>query len=269
MRVHHLNCGTMRPVRTPDGIVCHVLLVETADGLVLVDSGLGLKDAADPAGRFGGARHLMRPAFDPAEAAVNQVAALGFDPRDVRHVVLTHFDADHTGGLADFPWARVHLTAAENDAALHPRGMTEKGRYLPSQRAHGPAIVEHTPDRTESWRGFPGAAELTGIAPGIVLIDLPGHTRGHAAVAVDAGDHWVLHVGDSFYHHGQVDGTGHVPRTLSVMERLIAADRRKVEANHQRLAELWTAGAPDLLLVNAHDPALLRRARERSAAPGA
>ena len=40
MRVSHLNCGTMNPP-TMSPIVCHVLLCETDDGLVLVDSGLG------------------------------------------------------------------------------------------------------------------------------------------------------------------------------------------------------------------------------------
>lgn len=260
MKVHHLNCGTMRPIRTTEGLVCHVLLVETPGGLTLVDTGLGTKDAADPSGRFGGARFYVRPTFDETEAAVNQVTRLGFSPSDVRHVILTHFDADHTGGLADFPWATVHLTSAENYAALHPKGLVERGRYPPSQRAHGPALVEHTPGQGETWRGFAGAKELTMIAPGIVLIHLPGHSRGHAAVAVDAGDRWILHVGDAFYHHGQVDGTGHVPKALTLMERFIAHDWRQVQTNHRRLADLWAAADPDVLLVNAHCPELLRRA---------
>ncbi len=260
MKVHHLNCGTMHPRFVPDGLVCHVLLVETPGGLVLVDSGLGLRDAESPASRFGPARFYVRPVFDPAEAAVNQIRRLGFQPTDVRHIVLTHFDADHVGGLADFPWVQVHLTNAEAFAALHPKTLVEKQRYLPAGHAHGPLLVEHSPAATESWRGFAGAKELTEIADGIVLINLPGHTRGHAAVAVDAGNRWILHVGDSFYHHGQLDGSGSAPRALTMMERSVAFDWKKVQANHQRLSELWAAVQPDLLLVNAHDPQLLRRA---------
>ncbi|HEY5853857.1 MAG TPA: MBL fold metallo-hydrolase [Aldersonia sp.] len=264
MRVHSLNCGTMRPYRTPDGLVCHVLLIEGPNGLALIDAGLGLSDAAAPGRRFGGARFYVRPRFDTAEAAINRIKNLGFDPRDVRDIVLTHFDADHTGGLADFPWANVHLTAAENFAATHPRGTIEKGRYLPSHRAHHPNLVEHTPSQGEQWRGFPGAEELTDIAPGIVLINLPGHSRGHAAVAVDAGDHWILHVGDAFYHHAQIDGTGNVPLALTAMERLIAHDWKKVQGNHDRLTQLWKQADPDLLLVNAHCPTLLDLARARN-----
>jgi glyoxylase-like metal-dependent hydrolase (beta-lactamase superfamily II) len=263
MRVHHLNCGTMRPWATPGGLVCHVKLVETDDGLVLVDAGLGLRDAADPAGRFGPARFYVRPAFDPAESAVEQVAGLSFAPTDVSHVILTHFDADHTGGLADFPWAQVHLTSQESFAAQHPQTHMEKQRYRPVQRDHGPKLVEHTPAETEYWRGFPAAKELTEISPGIVLISLPGHSRGHAAVAVDAGEHWVLHTGDSFYHHRQLDGTGAAPKAITAMERLIAFDWNRVKANHERLAELWNAPRPDLVLVNAHDPHLLAQARRR------
>jgi glyoxylase-like metal-dependent hydrolase (beta-lactamase superfamily II) len=260
MKVHHLNCGTMRPWRTSGGLVCHVLLIETPGGLVLVDSGLGLRDRAEPRKRFGSARLYVRPVFDEEETAIRQVAALGFDPHDVRHIVLTHFDADHTGGLADFPWAQVHLTGGEAEAALNPRGRVEKSRYLPAQHDHHPTLVRHEPGRGDVWKGFAAAEELVDIGPGVVLLSLPGHTRGHAAVAVDLGGLWVLHVGDAFYHHSQIDGTGQAPRALTVLERLVAADWKQVQANHERLAELWAAGDPELLLVNAHDPSLLARA---------
>ncbi|MFC9439313.1 MBL fold metallo-hydrolase [Nocardia sp. NPDC057030] len=262
MKIHHLNCGSMRPLGTPDGLVCHVLLLETDTGLALVDSGLGLRDAADPGGRFGPSRFFVRPRFDENEAAIRQIERLGFDPRDVRDIVVTHFDADHTGGIADFPWARIHLTADEAKAALRPRGFVEKGRYLPTQRDHDPQLVEHTPGHGEPWRGFTAAKELTEITPGLVMIALPGHTRGHAAFAVDTGNRWILHAGDAFYHHGQIDRSTHAPRALTAMEHLTAYNRAQVRANHDRLAELWSAPTADLLLVNAHDPALLRRAQQ-------
>jgi len=262
MRVHHLNCGTMRPPLAP-ALVAHVLLVETdGAGLVLVDTGFGLDDVAAPGARLGPSRHLIRPLLDPRETARRQVEALGFAADDVRHIVLTHGDIDHVGGLSDFPDARVHLTTTEARAALRPTTRLERSRYSGAQLAHGPHLVEHSPAAGEAWRGFPAARELTEIGSGIVLVGLPGHTRGHAAVAVDAGDRWVLHVGDAFFDRRQVSRAGRPSPTLSLFERSVAHDRSLVRRNHERLAELWAAGEPDLLLVNAHDPALLRHAQE-------
>ena len=59
--LNQLNCGTM------GGLVpTRVLLVEAPDGLVLVDSGIGLLDIADPAGRLGAMRHAPAGPEDPA-----------------------------------------------------------------------------------------------------------------------------------------------------------------------------------------------------------
>ena len=242
-------------------MVCHVLLVETDNGLVLVDSGFGCHDVLDPARRVGPTRHVIRPRLDRRETAVHQIEALGFRREDVRHIVVTHFDLDHIGGLSDFPDAQVHVTAAEALGAIRSPSWREKLRYRAAQWAHGPNLVEHTP-HGESWRGFAAAKEIDEISPGIALISLPGHTRGHACVAVDAGHRWVLHCGDAFYHPGTLDGRSRVPRILTTMESLVAWDLRKLRDNQARLAELYRRQDPDLLVVSAHDPTLFERARE-------
>ena len=64
MRVHHLNCATLCPwpARLVNGhggffrrarMVAHCLLLETTDGLTLVDTGLGLADIEDASARLG------------------------------------------------------------------------------------------------------------------------------------------------------------------------------------------------------------------------
>jgi glyoxylase-like metal-dependent hydrolase (beta-lactamase superfamily II) len=47
--------------------------------------------------------------FHEEDTTVRQVEKLGFRTKDVTHVVLTHCDPDHAGGLADFPHADVHV----------------------------------------------------------------------------------------------------------------------------------------------------------------
>lgn len=257
MKVTHLNCGTMRPPATPQ-LVCHVLLLETDNGLVLVDTGYGLADIADPRRRIGPMRHLLKPAFDPDETAARHLERLGFRRDDVRHIVVTHFDLDHIGGLADFPAAQVHVTSAEVDGAIRSPSWRERLRYRAIQWEHRPHIVEHRADG-ESWRGFAAAKELSAVSPGVVLIPMPGHTRGHACVAVDAGDHWVLHCGDAFYHRGEIDRRTTVPRSLKFQEWVTAIDFAQLSDNQARIAELFARGEPDLLIVCAHDAAQLPR----------
>jgi glyoxylase-like metal-dependent hydrolase (beta-lactamase superfamily II) len=254
MKVHHLNCGTMK---LPAPMVCHVLLIETDNGLVLVDSGYGTDDCDHPT-RVGPTRHMLRAALNHAETAAHQIERLGFQRDDVQHIVITHLDVDHAGGLSDFPAAQVHVTSAEALGAIRAPSRREKIRYRSDQWAHKPTFVEHDP-HGENWLGFAAAKELTEISPGIALVSLPGHTRGHACVAVDAGHRWVLHAGDAFYHHGTLEGTA-VPRGLTAMESLVAFDRKRVLDNHARLAELYRRQDPDLLIICAHDPTLLDQA---------
>jgi len=75
-RVHHLNCGTMRPLGRqlsavmPHDLVAHCLLVERPDGLTLVDTGIGVADVQQRAARLGRAFMLLvGPVLDPAETA--------------------------------------------------------------------------------------------------------------------------------------------------------------------------------------------------------
>src|SRR4051812_9180139 len=114
--IHHINCGSLHaPGYGKAG--CHCLLLEGREGLALVDTGIGLLDVARPAERLG--QPLIDMAgflFDEADTAVRRTEHLGFDPADVKHILLTHGDPDHAGGLADFPRAQVHLSLEEKDS---------------------------------------------------------------------------------------------------------------------------------------------------------
>ena len=165
MRVHHLNCGTLCPYGgrwfggeggpfSSISLVCHCLLLETRDGLTLVDTGFGTDDVRQAKQRLGGQFVMgMRPALDASECAVHQIERLGFQREDVRHVVLTHLDLDHAGGLPDFPQATVHVHAKEHAAALEPRGFFERRRYRAVHWAHAPRWRLYDAEEGERWFG--------------------------------------------------------------------------------------------------------------------
>lgn len=234
------------------------MLIETdTSGLVLVDTGIGIDDCRDPEGRLGREFTAMmlgskRP---PLEAtARRQIEALGFSASDVRHIVLTHLDVDHAGGLPDFPGAMVHVMADEKDAAMARVTFNERNRYRSCQWAHGPRWATHRASGGERWRGFEHVREMNGLPPEILLLPLHGHTRGHACVAVETPEGPLVHCGDAYFHRGAIDASaGTIPIGLRIFETALALDRARIASNHARLREL--AATPGIRLFCAHDPA--------------
>lgn len=268
MKVHHLNCGTMRPFggRLVSGkgsvfataeMVCHCLLIETDNGLVLVDAGMGLDDVRTPKASLSGQfRALSRPVLDESETAIRQVERLGFTAGDVRHVVLTHLDQDHAGGLRDFPDARVHVLRDELDEANSPTSRLSASRYRTAQWSHGPNWVTHTAEG-EPWFGFQAVRDIAGLPEDILLVPLVGHTRGHTGVAVRVEDTWLLHAGDSYFFHGEMSPEPHCTPALTLMQKAMETVRDLRLSNQDRLREL--VGTQDVEVFSAHDPVELRR----------
>lgn len=270
LRVHHLNCGTMCPVcaRLINGaghgwleaahMVCHVLLIETPkDGLILVDTGIGTRDVENPLRLGRPFVALTRPRLSWHETAIAQVAARGFDVADVRHILLTHLDLDHAGGLPDFPNAQVHVLKPEFDAAMKP-DWRSRARYLPVQWAHSPRWITHG-DGGERWFGFKGLRPLPGVGEDILLVPLIGHTRGHTGVAVRTENGWLLHCGDAYFFHGQLEAKPHMPRGLALFERLVQTEQRARLYNQERLRQLNLQHGGEVTLFCAHDPVELAR----------
>jgi glyoxylase-like metal-dependent hydrolase (beta-lactamase superfamily II) len=277
MRVHHLNCGSFCPhgARLVNGeggwlarahVVCHCLAIEAGDRLVLVDTGFGLEDARIPRQLGGAFRLLMNPQPREETTALRQLEALGFSAGDVSHVVTTHLDLDHSGGLPDFPQAEIHVLDAELEAALHPR-LRDRLRYIGGAHwRHDPNWVRHSGGGDE-WFGFEGTRILPGLDAEVLLIPLLGHTLGHSGVAIHADDGWLLHCGDAYFDRGELDTPPSCPPMLRLFMTLAAADNKARRANVERLGELAARQGEEIGLFCAHDPRELER--EQSAAVAA
>lgn len=279
MRIHHLGCGSFCPhgARLVNGkggllergnIVCHCLAIETGDGLVLVDTGFGMEDARNP-GQLGGAfRAMMNPRPTPETTALKQLEALGFSAGDVRHIVTTHLDLDHTGGLPDFPQAEVHVLSAELEAALHP-SLTDRLRYIGGAHwTHAPRWVRHD-EGGDEWFGFEGIRILPGLDANVLLIPLLGHSRGHTGVAIESDGGWLLHCGDAYFDHGELAPSPTCPPMLRFFQNLTASDNKARKANRERLRELAARHDDEIILFCAHDPHELEREQARVAGAAA
>jgi len=179
----------------------NVFLVEHPDGLCLVDAGQRAA-AAEPGyfPRWYPFFRLSRFELTARDEAANQVERAGFDVRRIRWVVLTHLHTDHVAGLARFHAADVLVARAEWDLAQgfggRLRGYVKK--EWPSSLVprlvdfDGPAIGP-----------FPRSYDVASDGR-LLMVPLPGHTRGHAALLVRNGSVSCLCAGDAAFRAGDL-----------------------------------------------------------------
>jgi glyoxylase-like metal-dependent hydrolase (beta-lactamase superfamily II) len=278
MRVHHLNCISSCPLggKLFDGrtasllrrgeLSCHCLLIETNDGLVLADTGFGLRDVAAPRSRLSAFFLLMlKPEFRVEMTAARQIERLGFSTADVRHILLSHLDFDHAGGLDDFPHAHVHMLQTERDYALRQKTWLDRQRFRPQQwSTQANWLVHHSGG--DHWYGFECVRPLTRCADEIALVPLCGHTFGHAGIAVRSNEGWLLLAADAYFYHTEMDPAR--PRCtpgLAFYQWMMDKDGAARRRNQARLRAVCNEDAArDVRVFCSHDPIEFERMAGRS-----
>lgn len=266
MRVIHLNCVSGCPLGglLMDGtsveslrgrLTSHCLLLELNDTLVLIDTGYGLRDVAAPRARLSAFfLTLLRPELREEMTAVRQIERLGYAARDVGHVVLSHLDFDHAGGLDDFPGATVHLLASEVATAGAQRTLLDRMRYRPQQWSSRARWHTYSPKSGEEWMGFSHAQRLNGLPPELLLVPLIGHTLGHAGIAVRVPNGWLFYTADAYFYHAELDPEQ--PRCtpgLRLYQRMMEQDRGQRLLNQERLRALKREHGGQVEIFCAHD----------------
>jgi len=120
--------------------------------------------------------------------AATQLPTHGVDPGEVRHVIVSHFHADHIGGLKDFPNAQFHCSRAAYDSVKNLRG------WQAAKHAFLPGLL---PPDFEERAVFSEDAPLVRLSPkyapfltahdllndgNLLSVDLPGHATGQIGV---------------------------------------------------------------------------------------
>ena len=207
-------------------IPVYSVLVEHDDGLFLFDTGIDLD-------------HMNRvlpfelPEQSEEQTISAQLALCGFDLRDVTAVVNSHLHIDHVGGNQLFK-----DTGARN--LIHERELAQA-------RNHEPFEFFGYSDKSWDYEGarietFVGDHEL---APGIQLLETPGHTVGHCSVLLE-GEQPLLFAMDVVYtaaamekgiqpgfHHTPVDGV----RSIARIKQL--AEERGAQVFYSHDMEAW------------------------------
>jgi glyoxylase-like metal-dependent hydrolase (beta-lactamase superfamily II) len=169
------------------------ILVRTPRSLVLIEAGLGNKLTDKQ-------KKIFRVQEDWSVLA--ELELLGIDRQDIEHVVLTHFDFDHAGGVVmeeggglvlSFPKARHILQKKEWEDVLNPNIRT---------------INTYWPVNNELLRGSSNLELVEGeaeVVPGVRVIHTGGHNSGHQIVRLESRGAVALHLGDLLPTHAHAN----------------------------------------------------------------
>ncbi len=192
------------PIRFP----AHVALIEhPVEGLHLFDTGYSerFKELTQrlPEAIY---RWITPVSIDLKSTAAAKMKAVGFQPSDVRSVILSHFHADHIGGAFDFKQARFvcDLPALK---ALNQFGPWEQLRHgyirsflpptLESQATDFRSLKQVPPPFDGLGEGFDLFGDQT-----VILIPLPGHAYGHLGLLVHTQEgRWKFLISDAAWTH--------------------------------------------------------------------
>ncbi|MFQ5932525.1 MAG: MBL fold metallo-hydrolase [Nitrospiraceae bacterium] len=196
----------------------NILLIRMGDRLLLVDSGRGAEG------------DLFR-----------RLRSRGIAPTDIDLVIITHTDSDHTGGLLDeegfpsFPNAQYAMTGSAWN------------------RWTSDSYQSQLPD---DWVKFVQSATAlleektilldvdSEIAPGLRVVDAPGHREGHMALALSSDGAEMLHVADGILH----------PIFIMNPQWHSPIDSYPAEAAETRWQLLSLAAESNMLIASAHLP---------------
>ena len=265
--------GRWRPIAFPAlvGVIRH----PTA-GVVLYDAGYSPRFHAETARLpywFYSRATPVRCA--PEETAVAQLAGVGIAPTDVSLIIVSHFHADHVGGLKDFPAAQFRYLRPALDPAWRSRSAVANAwhgflpGHLPPDFAERSTLVEDCHRVPVAGLGF-GGAVAGGTASGgagggfdllgdgsLIGLDLSGHAPGQLGLLLPRtqGPPVAL-LGDACWNIRAITDD-ELPHPVT---RLITADPRGYRAQIAALRGLASA-RPELRLVPSHCQASIDLAR--------
>ena len=181
--------GSLRALTFPNAFA---VMRHPRQGVVLYDTGYSPHFFTATQGMpFALYRHLLPVQVHAHETAAARLLQQGIDPEQVRHVIISHFHADHIAALRDFPNAQFICSEAAYAGIQGRRGWRALIKaFVPGllppdfeQRLRLLRPVDRVPSPFADSSGFGTCYDL--FADGTLLAtDLPGHATGQLGLWV-------------------------------------------------------------------------------------
>ena len=217
------------------------LLEHPEAGYVLFDTGYSSRFFAETRRWPGVLYRLMTPVvLTEPRGIVSLLERRGIGAEEIRHVIMSHFHADHLGGLRDFPKAKVHCSKAAWEAVRWLRGFSAVRQGI---------LPNLLPEDLEDRLSFVAeGGDVLGDGS-MKVLELPGHAKGQIGLRFqDEAGQAILLAADACW----VSTAYRENRLPHPITRLLHQweDYRK---SLQRLHDLHVA-EPNLLILPTHCP---------------
>jgi glyoxylase-like metal-dependent hydrolase (beta-lactamase superfamily II) len=179
--------------RIPMDLRC--LLIESGEGLILVDTGYGTK--LPP-------KRLQQLNLTSEARLLDNLAAAGFTAPDVRMVINTHLHGDHCGGNTLLGPDGQLLPTFPNATYLMQR-LELADASFPNERTCGTYFAENFLPLVDLCAEQDGAGRArllngdTQVTSEVRVQVTPGHTRSHQVVIVESAGETAIFLGDAGY----------------------------------------------------------------------
>ncbi|MEL7502053.1 MAG: MBL fold metallo-hydrolase [Cyanobacteria bacterium J06554_6] len=179
------------------------LLQHPTEGYILFDTGYSQRFFAETRRWPNRAYALVTPVYlEPGESAAQQLQQRGIAPDAIRHIVISHFHADHIGGLWDFPEAQFICARSAYENVKLKKGVRAVSAgflpgLLPPDFEPRVSFVEDRPTVRALPEGFETGFDVF-CDRTLIAVELPGHAAGQLGLRfTDPQGHTYFLVADS------------------------------------------------------------------------
>ena len=161
------------------------LLIDTGEKLILIDSGAGDKQL----------EYLKYYDFKGVINFETELKKLGYKPKDITDVILTHLHFDHCGGCTKFnsDRSKVELTFPN---ATHWVGQSQWKNFLQPNVREGDSYFPENMLPIQEVGKLKLVSENFELCPGIEVRLYNGHTVGQLVTYIHTGIKTYVYVGD-------------------------------------------------------------------------